>query len=46
MKNKNNPKQKYELLRKIGSGSYGQVYKARVKNTNKIVAIKVIDISK
>lgn len=45
MKNKN-PKDKYELIKKIGSGSYGQVYKARIKNSNKIVAIKVIDISK
>lgn len=30
----------YEKLRKIGSGSYGYVYKCRNKDTGQIVAIK------
>lgn len=31
---------KYERLKVLGSGSYGQVIQARNKETNKIVAIK------
>lgn len=30
----------YEKLEKIGEGTYGKVYKARDKNTGKIVALK------
>lgn len=41
-----NPKSKYELMKKIGKGSYGNVYRAWIKKSNKIVAVKVIDISK
>lgn len=33
---------KYEKLGKIGEGTYGIVYKARNKNTNKLVALKKI----
>ena len=40
-----NPKYKYELQKKIGSGSYGNVFKARVKSHKGEVAIKVIDVS-
>lgn len=30
----------YEKLDKIGEGTYGKVYKARDKNTGKLVALK------
>ena len=40
----NNPKKNYELIKKIGSGAYGKVYKARYKPDGKMVAIKVIEI--
>lgn len=30
----------YEKLEKIGEGTYGKVYKAREKNTGKLVALK------
>lgn len=33
----------YELIEQIGVGSYGQVFKARDKATNKNVAVKLID---
>jgi serine/threonine protein kinase len=35
---------KYEKLQKIGEGTYGDVYKARDKNTNRIVALKKIKL--
>ncbi|UJR28332.1 hypothetical protein I4U23_009574 [Adineta vaga] len=35
-----NVKNKYEILGRIGEGSYGVVLKARKKDTNRIVAIK------
>lgn len=41
-----NPKKNYELIKKIGSGAYGKVYKARYKPDSKIVAIKVIEIDR
>lgn len=34
--------EKYELMYKIGEGSYGVVYKAREKATNRIIALKEI----
>ena len=34
------PMEKYEKLKKIGSGSYGYVYKCRNRETGDIVAIK------
>ena len=32
----------YEKLEKIGEGTYGVVYKAKEKNTSKLVAMKKI----
>jgi mitogen-activated protein kinase 15 len=34
--------QKYDIIKKVGKGSYGSVYKARCKNSFKCVALKVI----
>ena len=34
------PMEKYEKLNKIGEGSYGVVFKCRVKETGQVVAIK------
>jgi len=36
------PKKIFELLEKIGSGSYGDVYKAKMLTNNQIAAVKVI----
>jgi mitogen-activated protein kinase 1/3 len=33
---------RYLLLRRIGGGSYGSVYSAKDKQTNKLVAVKVV----
>jgi serine/threonine-protein kinase 24/25/MST4 len=33
----------YELVEKMGAGSYGTVWKAKNKKSGKIVALKVID---
>jgi serine/threonine protein kinase len=35
---------KYHKIEKIGEGTYGTVYKARVKGTNDIVALKKIKL--
>ena len=32
----------FERLEKIGEGTYGVVYKARIKDTGKLVALKKI----
>lgn len=34
---------KFDLLEKIGEGSYGLVFKARDKTTHNIIAVKLID---
>jgi len=34
--------QKYEILKHIGEGSFGQVYKAKRRSDNEIVAFKMI----
>ena len=36
----------FEILKQIGKGSFGTVYKVRRKSDNKIYAIKTINISK
>ena len=36
----------YDLLDKIGEGTYGDVYKARKKSNGKICAIKFVGDSK
>jgi len=33
---------KYEILKKLGDGTYGDVFKARNKINNQIVAIKIM----
>lgn len=42
MESKANPLQKYEMLEKIGEGTYGVVYKARENESKEMVAIKKI----
>lgn len=38
------PTQRFEILSKLGEGSYGAVYKANDKHDGSIVAIKVVEI--
>ncbi|XP_049546142.1 mitogen-activated protein kinase kinase kinase kinase 5 isoform X2 [Anopheles darlingi] len=39
-----NPEDEYELIHKIGSGTYGDVYKAKQLQSNELAAIKVIKL--
>ena len=41
-----NPKKQFEILDFIGEGTFGQVYKARHKKTNKIYSVKIIKSEK
>jgi serine/threonine-protein kinase 24/25/MST4 len=40
----NNPSSQYTLLEKLGTGSFGVVYKAMHNETKQIVAIKQIGV--
>lgn len=35
--------EKYELVKKIGHGSYGEVFKAKEKSTGRSLAVKLIN---
>lgn len=37
--------QDYQLLSKLGSGSFGVVHKARDKKNNTICVVKIVDVS-
>ncbi|KAJ3057492.1 hypothetical protein HK097_004013 [Rhizophlyctis rosea] len=41
---KEDPDQLYELLEHIGTGSYGEVFKAKVKATDELAAVKVVKL--
>lgn len=41
-KGEGNPKEKYEFISEVGKGSFGVVYKAKLKKTGDLRAIKII----
>ncbi|CDW53997.1 mitogen activated protein kinase kinase kinase [Trichuris trichiura] len=42
--NRRDPKEDYELLQRVGSGTYGDVFKARHLDSGELAAIKVIKL--
>ena len=41
-KGKGNPRDKYQFMEQIGAGTFGVVYKAKIKKTGELRAIKII----
>eukprot|EP00808_Paulinella_micropora_P013909 g42648.t1 len=40
------PREVFEILTRLGEGSYGAVYQAKNKTNSKVVALKVLDLSR
>ena len=40
------PSKKFEILEKLGEGSYGAVYKAKDRETEALAAIKIVPVEK
>ena len=38
-------RESYEILQKLGQGGFGSVYKAQIKDTGQIIALKILEIT-